>query len=61
MDAIFDFSAAPHLPLSLRSGTAANLRPEFLVAALNGESHAHEHLHIREQDGEIFIEFSAAA
>ena len=61
MDPIFDFSAAPHLPLSLRTARTPDLRPECLLCALMDVSSKDADVRVMERNGEIFIEFSMAA
>jgi hypothetical protein len=61
VDPIFDFSAAPHLPLSLRVGPMPLGRPDCLLCALMDASTSGADVRVMEQDGEIFIEFSMAA
>ncbi len=60
MDPIFDFSAAPHLPLSLRQDAHAPVRPEHLLNALAGSIPA-ESVRVLEHKGELYIAFAYAA
>jgi hypothetical protein len=61
MDAIFDFSAAPHLPLSLRQESSIPARPEVCLLVLSEALSQSASFHISERNGEIFVEFSDAA
>jgi hypothetical protein len=61
MDPIFDFSAAPHLPLSLRAAPTPELRPECLLCALSDASSQGADVLVLERNGEIFVDFSIAA
>jgi hypothetical protein len=61
METVFDFSAAPHLPHSLRLDGATVVRPEFCLSVLSGAIAQTAAIRISEKNGEIFIEFSDAA
>lgn len=61
MDPIFDFSAAPHIPLSLRETSASSLRPELLLSELSNASPQHGNIVVLERNGELYIEFACAA
>lgn len=61
METIFDFSAAPHLPLSLRHDASQPVRPEFLLRILAGTSVVAAAVRVFERDGEIFIDIAEAA
>jgi hypothetical protein len=61
METVFDFSAAPHLPLSLRQEEAPAVRPEACLSVLSAALAQTAALRISERNGEIFIEFSDAA
>lgn len=61
MDPISDFSAAPHLPLSLRDRASTSVRPELVLTSLNASSHQRGAVAILERNGEIYIEFATAA
>ena len=57
----FDFSAAPHLPLSLRNDARKEPRPEILLSALHAAAVGGLEIRVSERAGEIFIEIAAAA
>lgn len=61
MDPIFDFSAAPHIPLSLREPAGTRLRPELVLSALSGASSHSGKVIVLEHNGELYIEFGLAA
>lgn len=61
MDQIFDFSAAPHLPYSLRDQSQANVRPELALASLTDATKVGANVIVLERNGEIYIEFANAA
>ena len=61
MDPIFDFSAAPHLPFSLRDKTHDALRPELALAALSSVSQIGGKVVVLERNGELFIAVAEAA
>lgn len=61
METVFDFSAAPHLPLSLRQADATVVRPEVCLSLLSSALAQAAAIRISERNGEIFIEFSDAA
>lgn len=61
MDPISDFSAAPHLPVSLRDVAATSSRPELVLSALTSASISGGNVVILERNGEIYIEFANAA
>ncbi len=60
MDTIFDLSAAPHLPPSLRTSAPAP-RPEFVLQALTQCAQASLKLNVYEFKGEIYISMAEAA
>jgi hypothetical protein len=61
MDQIFDFSAAPHLPVSLRTLTAAMSRPERILSTLTNATLSGCKIPVLERNGEACIEFANAA
>jgi hypothetical protein len=61
METVFDFSAAPHLPLSLRQDIPDVVRPEVCLSVLSGALAQTAAIRISERNGEIFIEVSDAA
>lgn len=61
MDPIFDFSAAPHLPLSLRERAKAAMRPELLLASLTDASTIGGHVIALKRNGELYIAFANTA
>ncbi|MEQ1671221.1 MAG: hypothetical protein ABL893_10220 [Hyphomicrobium sp.] len=61
MDPIFDFSAAPHLPPSLRNAADASPRPELLLSALSAALPQTANAVVMERNGELYIEFACAA
>lgn len=61
MDPIFDFSAAPHLPLSLRERVNGGARPELLLASLTDASTIGGNVIVLERNGELYIEFANVA
>lgn len=61
MDPIIDFSAAPHLPYSLREQSQTNVRPELALASLTDVAKVGGNVIVLERNGEIFIEFASAA
>ena len=61
METVFDFSAAPHMPLSLRQEDATAVRPEICLSVLSGALAQTAAIRVSERDGEIFVEFGDAA
>ena len=61
MDPVFDFSAAPHLPYSLREQSQANIRPELALVSLTDVAKVGGNVIVLERNGEIYIEFASAA
>ena len=61
MDPIFDFSAAPHLPYSLRDQLQASVRPELALVSLSDTSTIGGNIIVLERNGELYIEFGNAA
>lgn len=61
MDQIFDFSAAPHLPYSLRDHNDASVRPEVALVSLNVDTTIGGNVIVLERNGELYIEFASAA
>lgn len=61
MDPIFDFSAAPHLPYSMREQSQANVRPELALASLTDATKISGNVIVLERNGEIYIAFANAA
>lgn len=61
MDPIFDFSAAPHLPYSLREQPGSTVRPELALASLTGSTNIGGNVIVLERNGELYIEFANAA
>lgn len=61
MDTIFDLSAAPHLPLSLRTATPPAIRPEFVLLALTDAARSSLKLRVYEYKGEIYIDTAGTA
>lgn len=61
MDPIFDFSAAPHLPYSLREQLQAAVRPELALGALSDITLIGGNVVVLERNGELYIEFANAA
>lgn len=61
MDVVFDLSAAPHLPLSLRATTPPAPRPEFVLLALTHAAQSTVKLNVYEYRGEIYIDLADAA
>lgn len=61
MDVVFDFSAAPHLPLSLRTAPLPTPRPEFVLLALTHAAQSAAKLNVYEYRGEIYIDLADAA
>lgn len=61
MDPIFDFSAAPHLPYSLREQLQASVRPELALGALSDIALIGGNVVVLERNGELYIEFANAA
>lgn len=61
MDPIFDFSAAPHLPYSLREQDQAAVRPEVALTALTANTISGGNVIVFERNGELYIEFANAA
>lgn len=61
MDPIFDFSAAPHLPYSLREQSQASVRPELALVSLSDITTIGGNVIVLERNGELYIEFANAA
>jgi hypothetical protein len=61
MDPISDFSAAPHLPLSLRELASSTVRPELALMSLTASSQQGRNVVVMEHNGEIYIAFANAA
>lgn len=55
MDDIFDFSAAPHLPYSLRSKRDEPLRPDLALSTIFNAIEA-SNIAVLARDGEIYVE-----
>lgn len=60
MDPIIDFSAAPHLPYSLREQAQA-VRPELALVSLSDMTKIGRNVIVLERNGELYIEFANAA
>lgn len=61
MDPIFDFSAAPHLPFSLRDRAHDSARPDLALASLTSISQLGGSVIVLERNGELYIGFAQAA
>lgn len=56
MDPIFDFSAAPHLPYSLREAQEKATRPEIAITAFFNDG-ADRSIVVVARNGEIYVDF----
>ncbi|HPG88221.1 MAG TPA: hypothetical protein PLD46_01100 [Hyphomicrobium sp.] len=61
MEPIFDFSAAPHLPYSLRDHAQNSDRPDLALGSLTSVSQLGGSVIVLERNGELYIEFANAA